>query len=404
MRKAAITAIIGAILVFILAYRYFSPSQITTLFNNSPTLESFTPSNKNFEIMEGDTVEFEVSAVDPDGDALQYIWFYSNSDQSRSAIGIYSFTFQDAHRGKNTIKCEIQDGKGGTVSIEWLITVHYIELQVETGNIETIWRRDDTTDLPICDIKVAYSISNKGDVTAKDVQIIVDMEREVLRSESTSILSGDEISRTVTVLMLYDTSKDIIVRAQNEYSTDSSQKRLSAYLDRFPKTQNIRQLYVTPQDPVVSIKVNDIFEGKAWWDTRADWKVIYDWVREEIAYEYDENQFGVEEYWQLSRETLERGKGDCEDQAILLCTLLRAKGYSSDDVLIILGYGEKVGHAWATFKVFTILGYDNWMYLEATSSGWLSDVEATLAQVLGLYENEYGGNRVYFNDQLYEVI
>ncbi len=36
------------------------------------------------------------------------------------------------------------------------------------------------------------------------------------------------------------------------------------------------------------------------------------------------------EYWQTSCETLERRKGDCEDQAILLWRLLREKGFSRE--------------------------------------------------------------------------
>ncbi len=37
-----------------------------------------------------------------------------------------------------------------------------------------------------------------------------------------------------------------------------------------------------------------------------------------------------EDYWQTSCETMERGKGDCEDQAILLWRLLREKGFPDD--------------------------------------------------------------------------
>ena len=43
-----------------------------------------------------------------------------------------------------------------------------------------------------------------------------------------------------------------------------------------------------------------------------------------IKYKSDSSVHGELEYWQLPTETLELRSGDCEDFAILLCTMLRA--------------------------------------------------------------------------------
>ncbi|MGB9882401.1 MAG: transglutaminase-like domain-containing protein [Methanomassiliicoccales archaeon] len=48
----------------------------------------------------------------------------------------------------------------------------------------------------------------------------------------------------------------------------------------------------------------------------------FDWVRSHITYKSDETG----DYWQSAYETLQRGSGDCEDQAILLASIITALG------------------------------------------------------------------------------
>lgn len=72
--------------------------------------------------------------------------------------------------------------------------------------------------------------------------------------------------------------------------------------------------------------------------------MIQSWVSVSITYTREEG-----DYWQTSSETLARGKGDCDDMAILLVNLLRLKGY---EAYLALGYlGDKdlnhINHAWA---------------------------------------------------------
>jgi len=68
-----------------------------------------------------------------------------------------------------------------------------------------------------------------------------------------------------------------------------------------------------------------------------EFNALRDWVATRIFYKSDQDNFGVSDYWQFPLETLEHGTGDCEDIAILLCSLLRASGVPADQVYVAIG-------------------------------------------------------------------
>ncbi len=77
-----------------------------------------------------------------------------------------------------------------------------------------------------------------------------------------------------------------------------------------------------------------------------DFDAIRDWVAYNIEYKLDEDVHGVTDYWQTPEETLDLRTGDCEDFAILLCTLLRAYGIGKEHIYIAIGVDNKgYGHA-----------------------------------------------------------
>ncbi len=80
--------------------------------------------------------------------------------------------------------------------------------------------------------------------------------------------------------------------------------------------------------------------------TKDGFDAIRDWVAANISYVSDEEQWGVEDYWQIPQETLSLHTGDCEDFAILLCTLLRAYGISGEHIYVAIGVAnDGYGHA-----------------------------------------------------------
>ena len=100
----------------------------------------------------------------------------------------------------------------------------------------------------------------------------------------------------------------------------------------------IVELFITPEDSDVGAIVYNITGGwsdpsdfNEYWD---DLKAMYMWMRYNIDYRYDGlypklpvDPSGSLNYytdmWQFPNETLSLMKGDCEDQAILLCSMIR---------------------------------------------------------------------------------
>ena len=98
--------------------------------------------------------------------------------------------------------------------------------------------------------------------------------------------------------------------------------------------------YITPSDPKVKAAVQDILSGEWRW-AYDDFEALRQWVWAHVSCRSDKEIHGVSNYWQLPAETLELGTGDCEDFAILLCTLLRAYGVSADDVYVAIGCAKE---------------------------------------------------------------
>jgi predicted transglutaminase-like cysteine proteinase len=60
------------------------------------------------------------------------------------------------------------------------------------------------------------------------------------------------------------------------------------------------------------------------------------YVNGRIVFADDRLQFGSEDVWQPARATLERGRGDCEDYAILKLHLLRAAGIPESRLYLVI--------------------------------------------------------------------
>jgi len=154
-----------------------------------------------------------------------------------------------------------------------------------------------------------------------------------LQSNYTSLLGDYNLLKSQ-----YDSLQALYSTLQTEYSryVTAYQSLRDMINQRWTKA-NVES-FITPQDPDVIANVYRITGG---WSDTSDWneywddvKAMYDWVANNIEYRYDGlypmlpydpsgNTQYCAEMWQFANETLSLMKGDCEDQAILLCSMIR---------------------------------------------------------------------------------
>jgi len=117
--------------------------------------------------------------------------------------------------------------------------------------------------------------------------------------------------------------------------------------------------FITPQDQAIRDIVYAITGG---WSNPSDWneywndvKAMYTWVVDNIEYRYDglypmlpNDPSGdlhfFNEMWQFPNETLSLRKGDCEDMAILLCSMIRFYSGMKYPVECIIIVNSTLGH------------------------------------------------------------
>ncbi len=116
----------------------------TTSSNNAPTVDSFTP-DSDPSIVEGDSVDFSVTASDSESESLTYTWYIDDVDQSHSES---TFSYAFATAGTFTIKVEISDGTDITTQ-SWSVTVQ-TEEEIEVASILS-----DSEDAIVCGNGVA---------------------------------------------------------------------------------------------------------------------------------------------------------------------------------------------------------------------------------------------------------
>jgi len=97
---------------------------------------------------------------------------------------------------------------------------------------------------------------------------------------------------------------------------------------RYPGQWHDLREFVQPENPDVLAIYSQI--GPNPW-------ALYNFVCRNISYRRD-----IGEFWQFPSETVKRGNGDCEDSAILTCSLLK----NFNDGYVALGDYQGYGHAW----------------------------------------------------------
>lgn len=84
---------------------------------------------------------------------------------------------------------------------------------------------------------------------------------------------------------------------------------------------------VDPDNPYVQQIARQLKELSDGWTDSERATLILNFVQTAIYYQSDSVLFGMDEFWATPTETLYLHRGDCEDQAVLLCSLYGALGY-----------------------------------------------------------------------------
>lgn len=265
--------------------------------------------------------------------------------------------------------------------------IYKADLDVSCYVSNSYWARNLVTDLPDSISTISYSVTNIGNSAASNVYLEIKVDGSLLDSKILSSLSVSAVERyTISLTMPYDSSRNLFVYASCSDSDDSESVVVRATLPR-GFDENIAKLYITPNEQSVVALKNQILEDKFF--LTPNWMAIRDWVGNNIKYRNDSEVHGSRDYWQLPKETIQRRTGDCEDYAILLCSLLRADGWDTNSVYVILGEKDGNYHGWVKI-IWEGIGYG----IEPQADGWSTFLGDFLH--LSGYNAEYAFNDLRF--------
>ena len=181
-----------------------------------------------------------------------------------------------------------------------------------------------------------------------------------------NLFPNSEFKDSILLSVDYDQTKTVEVETSCENVTDSWSYTIDAELPR-QLAWGVSKLFITPNEEFVQSAYREVMSGFG--PIPIHWIAIREWVAdsENIEYVNDYDSHSVSEFWQLGRETLQSRTGDCEDFAILLCSLLRADGWSEEEVYVVIGQNEAGDyHAWVKIKIPLV----GWYNIEPRQGGW----------------------------------
>lgn len=171
-------------------------------------------------------------------------------------------------------------------------------------------------------------------------------------------------------------------------------------------------LFITPYDLAVNEIVYKITGG---WSNPSDinefWKdikALYNWILNNIEYRSDglypilplepyEKVNFEDEMWQFSNETLKLKKGDCEDMAILLCSMIRCYVKGRYPIEVIAICSETSGHAAlqipvSGYKLVILDPAGKYYSQDALGNIIANDIKAEISRWINYWKPSMGGN------------
>jgi PKD repeat protein len=115
---------------------------IVTRKDEAPTLDNFRPSEKAIEIVETDSIVFEVETSDLNDDVLRHFWKLDGVETKNGKTFEFKSTYED--EGSHTVKVIVSDGLYETEKI-WAITVRNVNRKPQIADINQIRIKETET-------------------------------------------------------------------------------------------------------------------------------------------------------------------------------------------------------------------------------------------------------------------
>ncbi|MDH7564232.1 MAG: PKD domain-containing protein [Candidatus Bathyarchaeota archaeon] len=127
--------------------------------NRPPVIETYSPEDLTPEVNEGESISFNHTSYDPDGDPLSYIWLLDGVEQTTTQNWTYSPLYDAA--GYYNVTLIVSDGQL-TASIQWNVTVIDVNRLPSAPTIEITPAEPLTEDDLACVI-ITPSVDPDGD-------------------------------------------------------------------------------------------------------------------------------------------------------------------------------------------------------------------------------------------------
>jgi hypothetical protein len=228
----------------------------------------------------------------------------------------------------------------------------YLSLQ---SQLETLKEQYESLNSEYLSLKSSYDELNSSQASDFESRYLSLQKRyDALNAQYAAL-----ISQYLSSESSYDSLQLEFAALQESYdATASEYEQIRDQINQRAQHYDI-SVFITSNDSSVQQVTNQITGG---WSNQSDWneywtdiKALYDWVVDNVEYRSDglfpllpsslsgEVDY-ITEMWQFPNETLSLEKGDCEDMAILLCSMIRC--YSQEhQVECILITSAYAGHA-----------------------------------------------------------
>lgn len=123
--------------------------------------------------------------------------------------------------------------------------------------------------------------------------------------------------------------------------------------------------------------------------------MILKWVREQIKYQYDNETYGMTEYWASAVQTYTNGVGDCDDINSLIYILARLSGVPSYLLWNCIGDVNGGGHYWLVY-----LSPNTGKLYPIDGTYWYSTISIKNRDVFKLTKSKYQKVWYIFNESI----